>query len=323
MLTIYEVAGARLVSRQALHDVQSSPFWIDLVNPTPDEDLAVESALGISVPTRAEMREIEASNRLYFEQGAHVMTALVAHAIDRPVPEFSALTFILHGQNLVTVRYAEPKAFPIFLSRVEKGDAACATGTSILVSLLETLVQREADLIERIQDEVNRLAAAVFEIKGGQQSRTRRLDVALRTIGRLGETTSKAEESTNSLSRLLLYLLHALRERKDDTNEIQRVKSVERDIRSLTEHLHFLTERITFLLDAVLGMISIEQNQIIKLFSVMAVMLMPPTLVASIYGMNFKHMPELDWLLGYPFAIILMLVAAIVPFVYFRRKGWL
>ncbi|MCB1519875.1 MAG: magnesium transporter CorA family protein [Hyphomicrobiaceae bacterium] len=323
MLTIHEVTGTRLTKRRSLDEIESAPYWIDLLHPTADEDLAVETALGIEVPTRAEMREIEASNRLYFEQGAYVMTALVAHNIEGGTPQFSAVTFILHGQNLVTVRYAEPRAFPLFLSRVEKGDAPCNDGAAILVGLLESLVQRKADLIEHIQDEVNRLATQVFGIKGGQQSRTKRLDVALRTIGRLGETTSRAEESTNSLDRLLLFLIQAMKQRKDDAQDVQRIKTVQRDIRSLTEHLHFLSERITFLLDAVLGMISIEQNQIIKLFSVMAVMLMPPTLVASIYGMNFRNMPELEWVFGYPYALLLMLVAAIVPYLYFRKKGWL
>jgi len=153
--------------------------------------------------------------------------------------------------------------------------------------------------------------------------RARRLDVALKSIGRLGETASRAEESVASLERLLLFLTQGMKQRKDVQRDVARVKSVHRDIRSLTEHLRFLTDRLTFLLDAVLGMIANEQNQIIKLFSVMAVMLMPPTLVASIYGMNFKHMPELEWPLGYPLALILMLVAALIPYIYFRRKGWL
>ena len=149
------------------------------------------------------------------------------------------------------------------------------------------------------------------------------MDLALQSIGKLGDTTSRAEESISSLDRLLLFFIHAMGERKEGKRNVQRVKTVHRDIRSLSEHLHFLSDRITFLLDAVLGMIANEQNQIIKLFSVMAVMLMPPTLVASIYGMNFKIMPELDWPLGYPMALILMLVAALIPYLYFRRKGWL
>lgn len=323
MLMVYEIQNGRLAERDGLEALTGGHVWIDMFDPTPQEDLAVERLLGIAIPTRAEMREIEASNRLYVEQGAHIMTGIVAHSIDFGMPQFSAVTFILCGNVVVTLRYVQPKAFPLYMQRVSRGDAECDTAMSVLVGLLESLVQRMADLIEHIQDEVNRIGAAAFEIKGGQQTRARRLDVALKSIGRLGETASRAEESVASLERLLLFLTQGMKQRKDVQRDVARVKSVHRDIRSLTEHLRFLTDRLTFLLDAVLGMIANEQNQIIKLFSVMAVMLMPPTLVASIYGMNFKHMPELEWPLGYPLALILMLVAALIPYIYFRRKGWL
>jgi len=126
-----------------------------------------------------------------------------------------------------------------------------------------------------------------------------------------------------SVHRLVLYFANAVRERKDDKRILARIEAAGHDIMSLMESLRFLSARTTFLLDATLGMISNEQNQIIKLFSVMAVMLMPPTLVASIYGMNFRHMPELDWSIGYPAALGLMLVSGLVPYLYFRKKGWL
>lgn len=323
MLTAYEIENGDIRRRESIGDLSGGNIWIDMIHPTPEEDDAVERLLGLSIPTRAEMREIEASNRLYVEQGAYFMTAILAHSVDGGTPLFHAVTFILTGNALVSVRYIESKAFPLYLSRVEKRDAACDTSVSVLAGLLESLIQRMADLIEHMQDEVNRIAGAAFEIKGGQQTRTRRLDVMLKTIGRLGETACRAEESVTSLERLLLFLTQVMKQRKDDPRDVQRIKSVHRDIRSLTEQLRFLSDRLTFLLDAVLGMIANEQNQIIKLFSVMSVMLMPPTLVASIYGMNFKVMPELDWLLGYPFALLLMVVAAMIPFYYFRRKGWL
>lgn len=323
MLKVYEIENSKLVKRESLDALTGQDAWIDMIDPAPEEIAPVEQMIGLSIPTRAEMREIETSNRLYVEHGALVMTGIMSHLIDRETPEFSALTFILSGQVLVTVRYFEPRAFPLFLQRVETGDADSDTALSILIGLLESLVQRMADSIEHIQDEVNRIGPSIFSFKGGQQTRMRRMDVSLKSIGKLGDTTSRAEESISSLDRLLLFLIHALGERKEGRRNVQRVKTVHRDIRSLSEHLHFLSDRISFLLDAVLGTIANEQNQIIKLFSVMAVMLMPPTLVASIYGMNFKVMPELDWPLGYPMALILMLVAALVPYLYFKRKGWL
>ena len=323
MITLYDTKGSALVRREGPEPVASDTVWLDLLNPTPEEDAFVEKQLGISIPTRAEMREIEVSNRLYQENGAYYMTAFIVYNLDAPTPSTSTLTFILAGNRVVTVRYAEPKAFPFFLSRVEKEALPCSTAAAIIVGLLETIVHRQADLVERIQDEVERTAQGIFEIKGGQQTRNRRLDLLLKAIGKEGDITSRAQESAVSLDRVMTFFANAVRERKDDARILQRIDTVHRDIASLMEHMRSLTTRIIFLLDATLGMINIEQNQIIKIFSVLAVVLLPPTLVGTVYGMNFKHMPELDWFLGYPWALGLMVVSAVLPFAYFRRRGWL
>jgi len=323
MLTIYDSDGMNLTQHPQSGPLTDECLWIDLLQPTPEETARVEKELGIEIPTRAEMREIEPSNRFYLENGAYFMTAFIVYNIEAPVPQTSAVTFILAGKRLVTVRHAEPKAIPLFLQRVDKGDAACNEGSVIMIGLLEALIHRMADLIERIQDEVDRLGQGIFDVKGGQQTRSRRYDVLLKGTGKAGDITARAEYSATSLSRMFHYYLQVARERGDDSRTRQRIKAAQRDISSLMDHARFLSARIGFLLDATLGMISTEQSQIIKLFSVMAVILLPPTLVASIYGMNFKYMPELDWLLGYPWALILMFIAALIPFLYFRRKGWL
>jgi len=322
MMTIYESNSKALTTHDTSLPLTGSCVWIDLLQPTPDEDKFVEDALQIDIPSRAEMREIEPSNRFYQERGAYFMTASVVYDIEASIPKMSPVTFILAGDRLVTVRYAEPKAFPLYLQRVEKGDAPCTTGATIFVGLIDAIVHRMADLIERIQDEVERLAQAVFDLRGGQHTRDRRLDVMLKRIGKAGDITARAEDSASSVDRLLHYLMQATKDRGDDPRTRQRIKACQRDINSLMEHTKYLSQRIGFILDATLGMISIEQNQIIKLFSVMAVILLPPTLVASIYGMNFTHMPELEWTLGYPWALALMVLAAVGPIVYFRRKGW-
>jgi len=323
MMTTYESNGRVLTTHQPGVPLTGNSVWIDLLQPTPEEDRFVEEALSIDVPTRAEMREIEPSNRFYQERGAYFMTASIVYDIEAQVPKTTPVTFILAGDRLVTVRYAEPKAFPLYLQRVEKGDAPCTTGATIMVGLIDSIVHRMADLIERIQDEVERLAQSVFDLRGGKHTRDRRLDVMLRRIGKCGDITARAEDSATSVSRLLHYLMQATKDRGDDPRTRQRIKGAQRDIASLMEHTKYLSQRIGFILDATLGMINIEQNQIIKLFSVMAVVLLPPTLVASVYGMNFRHMPELEWTLGYPWALLLMAVAAIGPIIYFRRKGWL
>jgi magnesium transporter len=323
MLTIYDTHGATLSRRALAEPISEASVWLDLLNPTKEEDEFVEQALGIEIPTRAEMREIEVSSRLYQENGAYYMTATIVYNLEAPTPSTSTLTFILARNRLVTVRYAEPKAFPFFLSRVEKESLPCGSATAIMIGLLETMVDRQADLIERIQDEVERTAQGIFEIKGGKQTRNRRLDVLLKAIGKEGDLTSRAQESAISLDRVIAFFSSAVRERGDDPRILQRAETTHRDIASLMEHVRALSHRIMFLLDATLGMINIEQNQTIKIFSVLAVVLLPPTLVGTVYGMNFKHMPELDWVFGYPMALLLMVVSAVLPFVYFRHRGWL
>jgi magnesium transporter len=323
MLIIYEANGKGLKVHDRDVPITGNCVWIDVLQPTAEEDRFIEDVLKVDIPTRAEMREIEPSNRFYQEKGAYFMTASIVYNVEAPVPQTTPVTFILAGDRLVTVRYAEPKAFPLYMQRVEKGDAACATGAAIMMGLIEALIHRKADLIERIQDEVERLAQSIFDLRGGQQTRNRRYDVLLKGTGKAGDITARAEESATSLNRLLHFLVQAMRERGDDPRVRQRIKAAHRDINSLMDHTRFLSGRITFLLDATLGMISSEQNQIIKLFSVMAVILLPPTLVATIYGMNFRNMPELDWVYGYPVALGVMGVSAVLPYIYFRRKGWL
>jgi len=320
---VYDAAGGKLVPRSEVGNLTNGAVWIDVLNPAEDEDKIIEQALGIEVPTRSEMREIEASNRFYTENGAYYMTGIIVHNSSQDVPLTSVITFILAGTRLVTVRYADPRAFPLYVARAAKGDPGCHSGSGIMIGLIEMLIEREADLIERVQDQVERMAPLVFGQKGVPAPRDRRLDVLLKTVGKEGDVTARAQESAMSLHRLLLYFANAVRERKDDKRIMARIESANHDITSLMESLRFLSARTGFLLDATLGMISTEQNQIIKLFSVMAVMLMPPTLVASIYGMNFKHMPELDIPWGYPLALGLMFFSGLVPYLYFRKKGWL
>lgn len=323
MIALYDNAGTCLTKRDAATDVRAETLWIDLLNPTPEEEAAIESALGIDIPTRAEMREIEASNRFYAENGAHFLTAFLIHGSDKDAVTTSNVTFILAAARLITVRYTESRAFSIVSDRACRTSETCRTAAELMMMLLETVVQRQADLIERLQDEIEKLAPQIFGQRDARSNQGRRLEVMLRNVGRHGDIASRVQESASSLHRTLLFFTEAAKQRNEPAALIGRIESASRDILSLTEHIRFVSSRTAFLLEATLGMISTEQNQIIKLFSVMAVMLMPPTLVASIYGMNFRHMPELDWPYGYPLAILAMVIAAVVPFIYFKRKGWL
>ena len=323
MLTIYENRSGALERQKGKPRITEAAIWIDLLNPTHEEEGQIERALRLEVPTREEQQEIEASSRLYQENGAYYMTATLLYQPDQGEPRTTPVTFILTGQRLITLRYAEPRAFSIYIARCNRSESELKSGAAVLIGLLETIIDRLADFIERIQAEVEGLSHSIFEIKGGVASRQRRFDVLLRAIGREGEITSKARESAHSFGRLLTFLVHAANERKEVKPLQARIRTAARDVVSLTDHSTFLSGKIIFLLDATLGMVSIKQNDIIKIFSVAAVVFLPPTLIASIYGMNFRHMPELHWWFGYPLALVLMVLAAILPYLYFKRRGWL
>jgi magnesium transporter len=323
MLTIYENRAGTLEPQKGKPRITEAAVWIDLINPTAEEEAKIERALKFDVPTREEQQEIEASSRLYQEDGAYFMTATLLYQPEQGEPRTTPVTFILAGQRLVTVRYAQPRAFALYVARCNRAETDLKSGAAVLIGLLETIIDRLADFIERIQAEVEGLSHSIFEIKGGAVSRQRRFDVMLRAIGREGEITSKARECTHSFGRLLTFLAHAVNERKEVKPLQARVRTAARDVNSLTDHATFLSGKIIFLLDATLGMVGIQQNDIIKIFSVAAVVFLPPTLIASIYGMNFHHMPELDWRFSYPLALLLMVLAAVLPYLYFKRRGWL
>jgi len=322
MLTVYHASGAGLAKVEG-ENATTGAVWIDLLHPTREEERDVEKRLGILLPTREEMAEIEVSSRLYQEGGAYFMTATVLHRAETATPEATAITIVLTERTLITIRYAEPRAFAMFLARAARGDASAGSAIEVLVGLLEAIIDREADIIEGIQAQADRLGQSIFEMRGGTATRTKRFEVVLKQIGRLGEITSKLRDSMLSLSRLLTYLTQVATSRGDSPSVREQIRTAGRDVQSLSDHLGYLNSRLTFMLDASLGLVSIEQNQIIKLFSVAAVALLPPTLIASIYGMNFRVMPELEWSFGYPLALVLMVLSAVVPFIYFRRKGWL
>jgi magnesium transporter len=333
MLRIHRCEGDRLVAR-TLPTVECSELgptggavWLDLFNPTPEEDAFVERALGISLPSREEMQEIEMSARLYNEGGAEFMTITAIAMLDSDEPVTTPITFVLKGANLATIRFAEPKAFPTVVARAQRPNAvACSTGELVMLSLIEALIDRMADTLERVAADIEVISRSVFRHKSrnGRPTKSRDLAATIEQIGSNGDLLTKLRESLVSLNRLLSYHSAGGADDKRALKEVRaRIKSLHRDAVALSDQSNFLSNKTNFLLDATLGLINLEQNQIIKIFSIVAVVLMPPTLVASIYGMNFAHMPELNWTLGYPAALLLMAVAAVVPLLWFKREGWL
>jgi magnesium transporter len=322
MLTIHGLTENRLITSAFTSTMppEGRAVWFDLLEPTPEEDHMVEDILGVSVPTRDEMQEIEVSSRLYVEGGALYMTALVPVLFDTDSARSMPVTFILVGDRLATVRYDRPKSFEIFRARAERGTGDLVDGRSILIGLLETIIDRLADGLERIGGDVEKLSAAVFRPRG---EREKGLEEAITGIGKLGGSVARAEESIVSLSRLFHYLGEANDSDRLDRDGRARLVTLEQDARSLAEHAKSLDAKVNFLLSATLGLVGLEQNTIVKIFSILAVVFMPPTLIASIYGMNFKAMPELDWALGYPMAIGMMLTSIALTFTVFRWRRWL
>ncbi|PZW43015.1 magnesium transporter [Humitalea rosea] len=328
MLTTYAMQNGSVLLREGAQTPEAlrAAVWLDLLNPTPEEGRQLEAALNFEIPTREEMQEIESSSRLYREDDVLFLTANFLYGVDNGEYGSTAITFVLATSALVTVRYATPKAFASFAARVARQPQAMMTSPdAVMLHLFEQVVDRLADILERIGADMDRASQAAFRTARGQMKanvRDRELKNALIVLGEVGEVTTRASETLLGLTRILTFVSaeKATAVRKENQPLI---KTLVRDVRSLIEHANVLNAKASFLLDAVLGIINVEQNAIIKTFTVASVALMPPTLVASIYGMNFKSMPELDWSFGYPMAIGFMLCSAIVPILYFKRKGWL
>ncbi|WP_375412541.1 magnesium transporter CorA family protein [uncultured Bradyrhizobium sp.] len=298
--------------------------WIDLVKPTAEEDHAVERLAGIAVPTREDMQEIEISSRLYVENAARYMTASLMCAADTDSPRITPVTFILAGHRLVTVRYDLPKPFTLVENKLARSCTPGVNGETVLLELLDAVIDRCADILERAGADVDQVSHAIFEPEGAARTgHAKRYSDILIAIGRKGDLTSKVRESLVSIGRLVTFVAAEADGAKWSKEMRAQLKTMQRDVASLTDHASYLSNKITFVLDAMLGVVNLEQNNIIKLFSVMAVVLMPPTLIASVYGMNFRVMPELQWEHGYPMALIMMLLAAVLPYVFFKWKKWL
>lgn len=304
------------------------PVWYDLLNPVASESREVEQTLGIALPTRDEMEEIELSARLYQEDGAGFMTITALTNLDGDDPQKTPVTFALKGASLVSIRYADHKPFDLFSSRAQRGNGTGViptSGEAVMVGLLEALIDRMADTLERLANEIDVISREVFRNKAANATKkTHDLQSLIEQIGRKGDSLTMIRESLVSILRLISY--HTALEtssRKISKEARQRIKLIQRDATSLGEHATFMSSKINFLLDATLGLINLEQNQIIKIFTVASVVFLPPTLVASVYGMNFDIMPELKWGIGYPGAILLMILSAAMPFLYFKKRGWL
>ena len=315
MLTVYPAPGAA--------GTVAKPVWIDLLQPTSEERDRIAAEHGLRVPTRESLQEIESSSRLRAEGQVLTLSMPLTVPEERPDPMPAPLGFIVSPALLVTVRFTDAHGFAEARARLEKSDTP-VDSTAAFATLIEGMVDYRADLLESISAKVAAISKRVFARHLPTTRRTV-LDGALRemlaAVGAAGETLSQIRESLLGLQRLVGFSCEMAQDWLRP--EIRaRLTTARGDLASLTDYEGHLWSKIHFLLDAILGFINTDQNNIFKVLTIVSVVGIPPTLIASIYGMNFHNMPELGWRYGYQFGLALIVASTIVPILWFKWRGW-
>ena len=318
MIQTYSVEAGVLHPNGAALD---GAVWIDLENPSEAEEKAVEAATNCDIPTEEDMREIEVSSRLYTLDDTTYMTAILPANSDGGDPVMGPVSFVLTHKHLITVRYHDPRVFTSFPPRAHATRLAVGDSLSVLLALMEAVIDREADILERAAADIDGLSRGLFKLANTKARKD--YQAVLEKVGQMGNLNSNIRDSLLTLDRLAGYLSQVLTKHSAAPDLHERAKTLVNDVKSLTDHANFVAAKITFLLDATLGMINIEQTNITKILSVAAVIFLPATLIASIFGMNFVHMPGLEWQHGFAAALGLMGGLAVLTFGYFKYKNWL
>jgi magnesium transporter len=325
MLTAFTCEGTDLRRiAEPSNAVLRESVWIDLLNATDAEVRRIDSATGLDVPTEAELREIESSSRLSVADGVLTLSLPLVARLDgdpQPVPG----GFVLSQQRLITIRFAASPVFDSFAEREMKAGTPDRTGAHLFVGLLEGIVDRHADALERIRDDLDAISHRIFRDgidAGGSRRVDRMLRETLAAIGRTGDFISFIRDSQVGAARIVPYVLSTATDWLPADLK-PRLDTLRQDIASLNDFDTHLFEKIQFLLDATLGFINIAQNNVMKVLTVASVVGIPPVLIAGIYGMNFKGMPELDWAWGYPYGLALIAVSALIPLIWFKLRDWL
>ncbi len=299
-------------------------IWIDLLDPTPEEKSLVEDRAKIRIPSKEALSEIEATSRLIVEHGTLYLSAPIVSRGDLLDTHLTPIGFVVNPQLLVTVRYTELPTFDAVAKLVHE-DEALASSFGVFVALLEAIVDKGADVLEHLGTAIDGISKSVFK---SQQSASNspaksnaRLREALSSIGAHADRLAQARDVLLGVGRIASFASDICQEHLSAEFKT-RLIAVSKDVASLNEYETHLSDKVQFLLDAVLGYISIEQNDLFKVLTIVSVVGVPPTLLAGIWGMNFKVMPELNWSLGYPLAWLAIVLSAIAPLVWFKRRGW-
>jgi magnesium transporter len=302
----------------------SDAVWIDLLNPTDDERRQVERETKLRLPTKGEIEEIESSSRVFSEGATSYLSSPVLESMDAANGAVTAVGFVLSPSQLLTLRFAHVAAFDEVA--VAFASTAPPSAHDAFLRILESIVEQTADALEHASAELERLSHAAFRAdRVGRRKLAKTseaLRAALRKVGQMGDGISHIRNTLLGLGRITAFA-HENGKHGVPAADQARMGSIRGDIASLNDYQADLSGKVQFLLDATLGFISIEQNEIFKALTVASVAGVPPVLIAGIYGMNFRHMPELGWVLGYPFALALILASALVPVAWFKWRGWI
>jgi magnesium transporter len=318
MLNVFTLANGRLFQEEieslnALAHVQ--PVWVDLDVPTPEEKGWIAQHFGLTIPDDAVDDDLEESARFYEEDNGelHIRSDFL---IDDETPRNVRVAFILHNKVLFSVHGEDLPVFRLLRLRARRIPALIEDAKDVLLKLYDADAEYSADALEGIYDNLEAVSARVLKQEVNDQA----AGEALAAIAKEEDLNGRIRRNVMDTRRAVSFMM---RSRMLSAEQFEEARQILRDIDSLDSHTTFIFDKINFLMNATVGFININQNKIIKIFSVASVALLPPTLIASIYGMNFKAMPEIDWAWGYPFALALMVASVTAPFLYFRRKGWL
>jgi len=321
LLTLYRADGdaSRIGAK-----LPPKVIWIDLLNPTDDEKSSVERILEIEIPSEAALNEIEASSRLISRNDHLYLSSSAVRVDEHGEAHLTPVGFVVGPHVLVTIRFAASSVFDAVRDRVRANDEL-ATGMDVFVALLEAIVDRGADVLEHLAATSDVLSRRVF--KGGLvRSRrpvrsSRRLREALENVGMMAETLARARDVLLGVQRVASFAGGANSEWITEVAK-KRLESISKDVASLSDYESRLSDKIQLLLDATLGFINIQQNDLFKILTIVSVVGVPPTILVGIWGMNFKNMPELSWTLGYPLAWLAVIASGLIPLLWFKWRGW-
>ena len=297
------------------------PVWLDLLDGTEAERAMAERLTRLSLPDRETLAEVESSSRLNAEGDVLTLSTPMAYRGVDDASHVAPLGFVLSPDHLVTLRFAELPVFDKFAETFDRGRHG-TTSFHALAGLLEAIVDRQADVLEWVGGELDKISRDVFRVPEGRNSRDAKLQAVLRSVGQKADVLSNLRDSLLGIARMLPFVVDMTDNRMPDDLR-PRFRTLRRDVQSLADYDTQLADKVQFLLDATLGFINIEQNNGIKVLTVVSVVGVPPTLVASIYGMNFKWIPELQWDYGYFYGLTVIMLSALVPLWWFKKRGWI